>query len=45
MLIGTVDQMVEDLSWRREAYGISSVTVIEAGIEALAPVVERLTGK
>lgn len=44
ILIGTVDQMVEDLLWRRECYGISSLVVIEAGIEALAPVVARLTG-
>ena len=45
MLIGTTEQMVEDLLLRRELYGMSSISVIEAGIDALAPVVERLTGK
>ncbi|MBV9230725.1 MAG: TIGR03621 family F420-dependent LLM class oxidoreductase [Chloroflexi bacterium] len=45
MLIGTTEQMVEDLQWRRQAYGISSVRVIEAAAEAFAPVVAQLTGK
>ncbi len=44
MLIGTTEQMVEDLLQRRELYGMSSITVIEAGIEAFAPVASRLTG-
>jgi probable F420-dependent oxidoreductase len=44
ILIGTVDQMVEDLLRRREDYGISSLAVIEAGIETLASVVARLSG-
>lgn len=44
MLIGTTEQMVEDLLQRRESYGMSSITVIEAGIEAFAPVAARLTG-
>lgn len=44
ILLGTVDQMVEELLRRREAYGMSSISVIEAGIEALAPVVARLAG-
>lgn len=43
ILIGTVDQMVEELQRRRADYGMSSITVIEAGIEALTPVVTRLT--
>lgn len=45
MLIGTTDQMVEDLLLRREQYGMSSIAVIESGLETLAPVVARLTGK
>ena len=45
MLIGTAEQMVEELLLRRERYGMSSIAVIEAGIEAFAPVVARLTGK
>ena len=45
MLIGTVDQMVEELLRRRELYGMSSIAVAEAGIEAFAPVVARLTGQ
>jgi probable F420-dependent oxidoreductase len=45
MLIGTTDQMVEELLLRREHYGMSSIVVTEAGIEAFSPVVARLTGK
>ncbi len=44
-LIGTVDQMVEDLQVRRERFGISYVVFPDAAAESLAPVVERLTGK
>jgi probable F420-dependent oxidoreductase len=43
-LIGTIDQMVEDLQARRERYGISYVVFPDAAAESLAPVVERLTG-
>jgi probable F420-dependent oxidoreductase len=43
-LIGTLDEMVEELQWRREEYGISYFSV-EAGCwEELAPVVSRLAG-
>ena len=45
MLIGTTEQMVDEVLLRRERYGMSSIAVIEAGIEAFAPVVARLTGK
>jgi hypothetical protein len=42
-LIGTLDEMVEELQWRREEYGISYFSV-EAGCwEQLAPVVSRLS--
>ena len=49
-LIGTVDQIVEELLARRERYGISYITVIDlpglpSNIDALGPVVARLTGR
>jgi len=44
-LIGTADEVVEDLQRRRERYGISYVIVPGDVDEAFAPVVERLTGK
>ena len=43
-LIGTVDQIVEDLRARRERYGISFVVVPDEAAESLGPIVERLTG-
>jgi probable F420-dependent oxidoreductase len=43
-LIGTVDQIVEDVLARRERYGISYVIVPGEAAESLAPVIERLTG-
>ena len=42
VLIGTVDQICEDLLARRDQYGISYVTVFEKNMEALAPVIARL---
>ena len=44
-LVGTVDQITEDLLYRREKYGISYVSIFEESIEAFAPVVARLAGK
>ena len=50
-LIGTVDQIVEDLLARRERYGISYITgsIDLAGrpsnIDALGPVIARLAGR
>ena len=41
-LIGTVDAICEELVRRREAYGISYVTVGDDAMEAFAPVVARL---
>jgi len=41
-LIGTVDEVVEDLQRRRERYGISYVIVPGEADEAFAPVVARL---
>jgi probable F420-dependent oxidoreductase len=43
-LIGTVDQIVEDLKARRERFGISYLAIPGEAAEAFAPVVERLTG-
>jgi probable F420-dependent oxidoreductase len=42
-LIGTVDQIVEDLQARRERYGFSYIVVWP--MEQFAPVVERLAGR
>ena len=43
-LIGTIEQMIEDLRIRRERFGISYFVVPDSAAESLAPVVERLTG-
>ncbi len=43
-LIGTVEQMVEDLHERRERYGFSCFVVREGDEVTLAPVVARLAG-
>jgi probable F420-dependent oxidoreductase len=43
-LIGSIDQMVEDLQARRERFGISYVVLPDSATESLAPLVERLTG-
>ena len=44
-LIGTVDQIVEDLQTRREHYSFSYIVVFEHNMAAFAPVVARLTRK
>jgi probable F420-dependent oxidoreductase len=43
-LIGTLDQMVEELQWRREEYGISYFSIEGDCWESLAPVISRLAG-
>ena len=43
-LIGTPDGIVATLQERRERYGISSVTVGEDLVDAIAPIVARLAG-
>jgi probable F420-dependent oxidoreductase len=43
-LIGTADQVTDQLQRRRDRYGISFVIVPGDVAESLAPVVERLTG-
>jgi hypothetical protein len=45
VLIGTVDAMVETLHARRERWGLSYFVTFEPCLDALAPVVARLTGK
>jgi len=44
-LVGTEDEIVDDLLQRRVQYGISYISVDERFMEALAPIVARLTGK
>ena len=43
-LIGTVDELVDDLQQRRERFGISYVILPGEADEAFAPVVQRLAG-
>jgi probable F420-dependent oxidoreductase len=45
VLIGTVDQLVEELQARRERWGISYYVIFEPHIDAFAPVVSRLAGQ
>ncbi len=45
VLIGTIDQLVEDLQARRARWGISYYVVFEPYLDAFAPVVARLAGK
>ncbi|MCU1499435.1 MAG: hypothetical protein JWM47_3388 [Acidimicrobiales bacterium] len=44
-LVGTVDQIVDDLVERRERFGISSIGLSLDVIDAFAPVVGRLEGR
>jgi probable F420-dependent oxidoreductase len=43
-MVGTVDQICEDLERRRERWGTSYITVQSDGMEAAAPVVAKLAG-
>ena len=43
-LIGSVEEIGDELQARRDRFGISYVTVSDRNREAFAPVVERLTG-
>ena len=45
LLIGSIDQICEDLQVRRERYGISYISVFEQSLEALTPVIARLAGQ
>ena len=44
VLMGSIDQIVDELKRRREALGISYITVQADQCESFAPVVERLAG-
>ena len=44
VLIGTVDQITEDLEQRREEFGFSYIVLSGDVFEAMAPVVKRLAG-
>lgn len=43
-LVGTVEQIVEDLEERRARFGVSHIVLPDEAADALAPVVERLAG-
>ena len=45
LLVGTIDQLVEDLQARRQRWGISHYVVHEPYLDDFAPVVARLAGK
>jgi alkanesulfonate monooxygenase SsuD/methylene tetrahydromethanopterin reductase-like flavin-dependent oxidoreductase (luciferase family) len=44
-LVGTIDEIVDDLERHRSAYGVSYFTVRGDDLEAFGPVVERLAGR
>jgi hypothetical protein len=43
-LLGTLDEMAEELEWRRAEYGISYWSIEADSWEALGPVVSKLSG-
>lgn len=45
LLIGSVEEICDELCKRRDEYGISYVTIGEDGAAAFAPVVDRLAGQ
>ncbi|MET9899009.1 LLM class F420-dependent oxidoreductase [Streptomyces sp. NPDC006446] len=45
VLVGTVEQIVEQVRARRERFGFSYLTVLEPNLEAFAPVVRELRGR
>lgn len=44
VLIGTVQQVADQIERQREAYGVSNLTVGQPSMQAFAPIVERLAG-
>jgi probable F420-dependent oxidoreductase len=44
-LVGTVDQMCEDVEARRERWAISYYVISEGAMAPMSPVVERMTGR
>lgn len=45
LLIGSAEQIVEDLHVRRERYGFSYIVIWDHNLEAFAPIVARLSGQ
>ena len=45
VLVGTIDQIVEDLQARRERWGISYYVIFEPYLDVFTPVVARLAGR
>jgi len=45
ILVGSVDQICEQVLANRERFGISYISILEQDLEAFAPVVARLSGK
>ncbi len=43
-LVGTVEQIVDDLVERRERFGISTIGISASALDDLAPVIDRLAG-
>jgi alkanesulfonate monooxygenase SsuD/methylene tetrahydromethanopterin reductase-like flavin-dependent oxidoreductase (luciferase family) len=43
-LVGTLEQMQEELEWRRAEYGISYFSIESDAWETLAPIVSKLAG-
>jgi hypothetical protein len=44
-LLGTIDEMCEQLEWRRDRWDMSYFAVAAASVDDFAPVVERLSGR
>jgi probable F420-dependent oxidoreductase len=44
VLVGTVEQIIQDLQLRRERFGISYIVLRASMADEFAPIVERLTG-
>lgn len=44
-LVGSVDQICEQVLANRERFGISYLSIVEQDLEAFAPIVARLSGK
>jgi probable F420-dependent oxidoreductase len=45
VLVGTFEQMEEELEWRRSEYGISYVSLAESSWLRLGPLVAKMTGR
>ncbi len=44
ILVGTLDEMAEELQWRREEYGITYWSIEADSWDALGPIVSKLSG-